>query len=70
MRRPWFEAESGAYIYWNRGDGNWWIDDADGGGVYIARGSDDLPPKDGWVVLPTAQLPLPDVRVETSEGLS
>ena len=46
-RRPWFEAQNGAYIYWNRSDGNWWIDAPSGAGVYILKADTPLPPLNG-----------------------
>jgi len=38
----WYEAPSGAYIYFNRADGQWWIDAPAGHGVYVAKGKDAL----------------------------
>eukprot|EP00965_Chrysotila_dentata_P261845 6214379-Pleurochrysis_carterae.AAC.1 len=66
MRRAWFEAESGAYIYWNRSDGNWWIDEPSGAGAYIAQSDQQLPPTEGWKPLPGTKLPLPTVELELS----
>eukprot|EP00967_Tisochrysis_lutea_P045415 scaffold55165_cov35-Tisochrysis_lutea.AAC.1 len=63
LKRPWFEAESGAYVYWNRGDGSWWIDNPSGGGVYIVQSSSDMPPANGWKLLPGALEPLPKVEL-------
>jgi len=70
LRRPWFEAESGAYVYWNRGDGSWWIDDPSGGGVYIIKSDTDEPPARGWSKLPGASDPLPEVELLCSESCS
>ena len=36
-RTPWYLMENDAYIYFNRGDGKWWIDAPEGHGLYIAR---------------------------------
>ena len=63
-KRPWFEAENGSYIYWNRGDGKWWIDGPSGAGVYIAFDDGETPPEDGWMALPGAKQPLPMVKIE------
>eukprot|EP00957_Ditylum_brightwellii_P017557 1322699-Ditylum_brightwellii.AAC.1 len=42
--RPWFESENKSYIYWNRGDGKWWMDGPSGSCVYIVKSNDRLPP--------------------------
>ena len=49
--KPWFKAQNEAYIYWNAGDGMWWIDAPDGNGVYKARAPDHAPPQIGWELL-------------------
>jgi hypothetical protein len=64
--RPWFEAPNGAYMYFNVGDGNWWIDEPGGAGVYISMSNTPLPPVDGWKALPNAATPLPELQVETA----
>lgn len=64
LRRPWFEAENGAYVYWNTNDRQWWIDEPDGGGVYVAKDEGELPPSKGWQALPNGKAPLPTVSVE------
>ena len=63
-----FEKDDGAYMYYNKGDRRWWIDEKGGLGVYIADtyGSVDakkFPPKSGYKTLPDAKLPLPDVEI-------
>ena len=63
QQRPWYEAENESYIYWNKGDGKWWIDEPSGGGVYIVKNDDTLPPKNGWISLSTKYNPLPLVEV-------
>lgn len=68
QKTPWYEAENGSYIYWNKGDGQWWIDAPDGKGVYVAKAPDSTPPAKGWVSLPGAPAPLPVVRVEASSS--
>ena len=30
LKRPWFEASNGAYIYWNAQDRHWWVDEPSG----------------------------------------
>ena len=69
VTRPWYEASTGAYIYYNRSDQHWWIDAPDGAGVYIApAGSQEhVPPTRGWRALPGAQLPLPTLTIESDE---
>lgn len=76
---PWFEkADDHCYIYYNRGDGNWWIDGPDGLGVYVAAlsvaGVTDegsgidwaalLPPVEGWEALTGGKEPCPMVEIE------
>lgn len=61
FRKPWFEAENGAYIYFNKGDGQWWVDEADGTGVYVSRRDTPLPPADGWEPLGSSPMPVPNV---------
>jgi len=63
QKTPWFEAENGSYIYWNKGDGKWWIDAPDGGGVYVAKAPNTLPPANGWVSLSPKNGALPVVDV-------
>jgi len=68
QKTPWYEAENGAYIYWNKGDGQWWIDAPDGKGVYITKASPSSVPLDGWKPLPGAKAPLPTVQLLTGSG--
>lgn len=45
----WFaHSENESYIYWNKGDGKWWIDGPDGNGVWIVPGPSHAPPAHGW----------------------
>lgn len=67
QKTAWYEAENGAYIYWNKGDGQWWIDAPDGKGVYISKAPASAVPKDGWRALPGASAPLPSVQLLTGE---
>ena len=62
--RHWFESSNGSYIYWNRSDGCWWIDEPSGAGVYIQRSSSELPPIEGkWEPLSApAASGLPQLR--------
>ena len=50
---PWFEGRDGCYLWFNRDEGRWYVDDPHGGGVYLAspEGSLLLPPTAGWVSL-------------------
>lgn len=70
---PWFEKSDDCYIYYNRGDGQWWIDGPDGLGVYVAQagvGGDGgdwaqlMPPAEGWEALTGGKEPCPTVGVE------
>lgn len=65
LRRPWFEADNGAYMYFNIADGQWWIDEPGGAGVYVSRSDTPVPPIKGWKPLngPT-QLPVLSVEQE------
>jgi hypothetical protein len=47
----WYEATSGAYIYFNRADGCWWIDEPSGAGVWKAKAPAHAPPQLGWAAL-------------------
>lgn len=48
----WFKhTENESYIYYNKGDGMWWIDGPDGNGVWKARGPKHAPPSVGWKML-------------------
>jgi hypothetical protein len=58
----WYEAENGSYIYWNKGDGQWWIDAPDGKGVYVVKADSSAPPSAGWKSLPGAPRPEPSVE--------
>lgn len=60
---PWWEAENESYIYYNRGDGQWWIDGPDGRGLYIVEGGERTPPQKGWVRLTGAKEPCPEVNI-------
>jgi len=61
QRTPWFEASNGSYIYWNRSDGQWWIDAPDGGGIYVALAPGTQPPTDGWKALKASDKPTPSL---------
>lgn len=58
-------------MYFNRGDGQWWIDGPDGLGVYVARAEREeegeegmrLPPREGWEALTGGKAPCPVVEV-------
>ena len=65
-KRPWFESDNGAYIYWNAADGQWWMDEPSGNGVYVAYTSDTLPPSAGWKALASGRSPLPSLIMEDS----
>lgn len=74
-RTPWFEKADECYVYFNRGDGQFWIDGKDGLGLYVARadvkGEEEaeeawarlLPPEDGWEALTGGKEPCPVVEV-------
>ena len=53
----WFSADTGAYIYWNRSDRSWWIDEPEGHGVYKVAGPAHAPPQVGWSPLGAHQIP-------------
>ena len=40
-----------AYMYKNVADGQWWIDEPSGSGVYVALSDAPLPPTTGWHAL-------------------
>jgi len=47
----WFKAKNGAYIYWNKADGCWWIDEPSGNGIFKAKAPSWAPPQTGWIAL-------------------
>ena len=61
---PWFEAENGSYVYRNKGDGRWWIDEPSGLGVYILESHEKLPPPSGWHPLDPNYEPVPSVAIK------
>ncbi|KAL3899385.1 MAG: hypothetical protein SGPRY_012649 [Prymnesium sp.] len=62
MKRAWYEASNGAYIYYNTQDEHWWIDEPNGLGAYVAPGAiHPTPSSSGWRPLEGKPLPLPDV---------
>jgi hypothetical protein len=63
QRTPWYEAPNGSYIYWNQGDGKWWIDAPDGGGVFIVKAPSTGVPASGWSALKQSSNPVPAVSV-------
>ena len=67
--KPWFEHENGSYIYRNKGDGKWWIDEPSGKGVYIVSSTAALPPPRGWEALSTGRMPCPHVEALVSKTL-
>jgi len=68
--RHWFLSEQNdSYIYWNRGDGKWWIDGPSGAGIYIIKNNDELPPKYGWIALDREYEPLPTVSLLEKKDL-
>ena len=70
LKRPWFEAPNGPYMYYNRGDGQWWIDEPNGDGIYVSMSDTQLPPTGGWKPLRAGCNPLPSlVVIDEKEGL-
>ena len=65
---PSTQAPNEAYMYWNRGDGKWWIDVPDGAGAYIALSDALDPPVSGWTALPGKKGPVPVVQVHDAAG--
>jgi hypothetical protein len=68
--RPWYEAENESYVYWNRGDGKWWIDGPSGAGIFIVKNDGWFPPKSGWIALDSDYEPLPEVTPISMESSS
>ena len=63
QRLQWYEAANGAYVYRNVQDGQWWIDEPGGMGVYVAPSKSEMPPMAGWQPLQGAAAPLPTLEV-------
>ncbi|KAL3928906.1 MAG: hypothetical protein SGBAC_012441 [Bacillariaceae sp.] len=69
----WYEADNGSYIYLHK-EGQWWIDDPSGAGIYIAdnlNGNNPLPlnPSSDWKPLGQGRLPLPSVEMADGREL-
>ena len=60
----WWEADNGAYIYKNVGDGQWWLDEPGGSGVYVIVSEDPSPPLSGWRPLSDGAEPTPKLAME------
>lgn len=70
QKRPWFmHTDNDSYIYWNKGDGKWWIDGPTGAGAYIVRNDGWSPPRDGWYALSHKYNPVPTVEMSKEKGL-
>jgi hypothetical protein len=54
LRTTWYLKDDDAYIYFNRGDGKWWLDAPEGHGLYVTQAKvedgkvADVPPAGGW----------------------
>ncbi len=66
--KPWFLHQNGAYVYWNTQDGQWWIDEPTGHGVYVAKTNETMPPTDGWRSLRPDVSELPVVTVQLGDA--
>ena len=63
-KRHWFlSEENDSYVYWNKGDGKWWIDGPDGAGIYIVKNDAEFPPNIGWMALDKEYEPCPIVEI-------
>ena len=64
--RAWWEAPNHSYVYYNSGDGQWWLDSGVTGlGLYVSSAaSAGAPPRDGWAPLGDGALPLPSVTAD------
>eukprot|EP00873_Tetraselmis_striata_P013834 jgi/Tetstr1/434098/TSEL_023242.t1 len=69
--RWWWESENESYIYYNRGDNQWWVDGPSGAGLYVVPDMDasPVPPQDGWIPLQGAARPAPRCEYQVSEEL-
>ena len=64
LSTPWYLKQDGAYVYYNKGDGKWWIDAPQGHGLYIANAdlkNKEMPPSKGWQMLDNKYGPIPNV---------
>jgi len=62
----WYQHEANdSYIYYNNGDGKWWIDGPDGLGVFInQKASPNSPPSRNWQALDNKNsFQLPELRI-------
>jgi hypothetical protein len=60
----WWEAENGAYMYKNVADGQWWLDEPGGSGVYVVVSDAKVPPPSGWKALGDGAEPMPELVME------
>ena len=70
LSTPWYLKNDGAYIYYNKSDGHWWIDAPQGHGLYVAKIQNKgakLPPFKGWKVLNNDYAPLPTLELVKEE---
>lgn len=67
--KTWWLKDDDSYIYYNFGDGRWWIDGPDGKGVYVVKDFEktDKPPEKGWMPLTNVDGPAPEVVVITED---
>ena len=66
LETQWYLNDNGAYVYYNKGDGKWWIDAPEGHGLYIAKADGKhkgIPPANGWQLLDHSYGPIPAVRM-------
>ena len=67
--RDWLRATNESYIYLNNADGNWWIDEPGGMGIFIAPAAatdnnlKTCPPTKGWKPLSKDYMPAPIVEI-------
>jgi len=66
----WLKEDDDSYMYYNFGDGQWWIDGPDGAGLYVAPEAEPsaTPPPLGWRPLAGVAAPPPSVAVVKEEA--
>merc|ERR1719336_1114008 len=62
QKRPWFEKSNEAYMYYNIGDGQWWLDGPSGAGLYVVKADSQTPPTGGWRPLGGVPRPAPTIE--------
>ena len=59
-----FNDSKGSYMYLNKTDRQWWLDDGTGDGCFVAQSTTPRPPSYGWRPVATPDAQIADVYQE------